>query len=60
MTRRTLAIVALALAASSVTACSDSLTTPVRKSLSPSAEPHYGAAHLSTCKGGWVSSTGRC
>ena len=60
MSRRTLAVMALALAASSLAACSDSITAPVRKSLTPSAEPDYGPAHSSLCKGGWVSSTGRC
>jgi hypothetical protein len=61
MSRR--AIVLVVLAAGSLNACSESITAPVQKTIVPSAGPSYGAAgagSTGTCRGGWVSSEGRC
>lgn len=60
MSRRALVLIVLALAAGTLTACSDAVTAPVRKSIAPSAEASYGAGGAKTCRGGWVSSEGRC
>ena len=60
MSRPTLVVLLLALAASSLSACNESVTAPVRNSIMPSADPSYSAGGAATCKGGWVSSTGRC
>jgi hypothetical protein len=60
MSRRMLALLALVVTVSSMTACADSLTAPERRSMTPSATPIYDAMRSGSCKGGWVSSTGRC
>ena len=60
MSRRTLALLALTVIVSSLTACADTVTGPGRNSMTPSAAPTYNATHSSSCKGGWVSSEGRC
>ena len=60
MSRRTLALLALTVTVSSLTACADTVTGPDRNSMTPSAAPTYDALHSGSCKGGWVSSQGRC
>jgi hypothetical protein len=60
MSRRIIALVTLAVAVSSLSACADSISGPDRSSLTPSAAPRYQAVSTGTCRGGWVSSEGRC
>lgn len=59
MSRRLLAVIALAVASSSLTACAESVTAPTQPALSPST-PRLDTFDPSTCKGGWNSSEGRC
>lgn len=60
MRRRTIAALALVLASSSFSACADAVTAPARPTIAPTAAPTLDAGDLTTCRGGWVSSAGRC
>ena len=60
MSRRTLALITLAVLASSLSACADSITSPDGTPLAPSDAPRLEKVATGTCKGGWVSSEGRC
>ena len=60
MFRRRIVVLALVAASSSLAACADRVTAPVRPTLSARTLVSPGGADLSTCRGGWVSSTGRC
>ena len=58
MSHRVLAVIALAVASSSLTACADSVTAPRQPTLVPSTS---GSALASgACKGGYILSEGRC
>jgi len=59
MSRRVLAVVALVVASSSLTACADSVTAPREPTLAPSTS-HESVVTSSTCKGGYILSEGRC
>ena len=58
MSRRVLAVIALVVASSSLTACADSVTAPRQPTLVPSTSGSVLAP--STCKGGYILSEGRC
>lgn len=60
MSRRTIAVLAFALVPSSLAGCADAVTAPARPTIAPAAAPMLEAGDLTTCRGGWVSSTGRC
>ena len=57
MSRRILVLVLLV---TSVTACTNSVTAPARPTLAPTSAAQEMAADLTTCRGGWTSSAGRC
>lgn len=58
MSRRTIAV--LALVSTSLVGCADAVTAPARPTITPATAPALDAGDLTTCRGGWVSSTGRC
>jgi hypothetical protein len=60
MSRRTIALLALALVSPSLVGCADAVTAPARPTIAPAAAPTLETGDLTTCRGGWVSSTGRC
>ena len=60
MSCRTIAALAFALLSSSLVGCADGVTAPARPTIAPAAAPTLEAGDLTTCRGGWVSSTGRC
>ena len=59
MSRRPLAVMAIVLASTSFTGCTESVTAPQRSTLAPTA-PHLDALAGSRCKGGYILSEGRC
>ena len=59
MSRRVLAVIALVVASSSLTACADSVTAPRQPTLAPSTSRESELAP-SACKGGYILSEGRC
>ncbi len=59
MSRRVLAVIALVVVSSSLTACADSVTAPRQSPLVPSTSRESELAP-SSCKGGYILSEGRC
>ena len=59
MYRRSIVLLTL-VAASSLAACADTVTAPASPSVAPRTHAAPGGATLGSCRGGWLSSTGRC
>ena len=60
MSRRSLVMLALLAASSSLAGCADVVTAPARPMLTARTSVAPGGIALGTCRGGWVSSVGRC
>jgi hypothetical protein len=59
MSRRVLAVIALVVVCSSLTACADSITAPRQPALASSTSQR-DAISRSSCKSGYILSEGRC
>ena len=59
MSRRSILVLAAVAASAALAGCADPVTAPNRPTLAPRAASAPGAS-VAACRGGWVSSTGRC
>ncbi|MFL5620016.1 MAG: hypothetical protein ACJ79A_16675 [Gemmatimonadaceae bacterium] len=59
MSHRALALFALVVGSSSLTACAEPVTAPRQSTLAPST-PRHDAFDPSSCKNGYILSEGRC
>ena len=60
MSRRILVALVLVAASSSLVSCADPVTAPATPTLAARTLAAPEGAALTTCRGGWVSSAGRC
>lgn len=60
MSHRRIVALALVAALSSLAACADSITAPGPGAITARSVSSLEGAALTTCRGGWVSSAGRC
>ena len=60
MSRRRILVITLIAASSSLAACANSVTAPAEPMLTANTLKAVDGKAPTTCRGGWVSSAGRC
>ena len=60
MSHRRVLVLALVAVSSSLAACAEPLTAPAAPPSAARTVASPGGGELTTCRGGWVSSSGRC